>query len=165
MDFTNEFLDFVVVTIAGQESGLYKVFGAGVKDKRIVLPMSLMEYVNHGYKSLILRNDPYWVTHFDKFNQFHGHSQICLLNVLFQLIQTFLELIDATQLYVLSYQTYMASITSQLECIKNALIKTFPKIFDHQCSGADITKCDPNIPLFYLKACKHPDCKYECLHP
>ena len=160
MQFIDEFKNFAKNTISGQESGLYKslylhkieienVDNIRSDVVKILLQYTIMDYLNGCYKSLILKNDDYVLTSFEKMKKEKNHSDICLLNILFVIIRSAITDIDRHKFNDTSYDKFMYSMQREYEIFLNAI--DYEKLLNHECSGEKIENCNPEEPLFYIK--------------
>ena len=152
---------FIQRTMRGQDSGLYKVFAPRGMAQMLTTPTatnmllgSVVSYLNGCYKSLILQDDVYVMSSFAEMRaaSFKGkHHEVCLLNIIMSLIQTFHQLIDRSLLDISSYDAYMASFSAEFNRVFNTLAPMVEGLFQHECTGnTDLTKEDPNEPLFSI---------------
>lgn len=160
MQFIDEFKNFAKNTIAGQESGLYKslylhkIKIANIDNIRcdtvkILLQYSIMDYLNACYKSLILKNDNYVISCFDKMKKEKNHSEICLLNILFVVLRSAIIDVDRHKFNDTTYDNFMYSVQREYEIFLNTI--DYEKLLNHECSGEKIENCNPNESLFYIK--------------
>ncbi len=151
---------FILNTIKGQESGLFKSIGSPMlslprdtlqKDSmRAIIGPAIANYFNGLYRSLIKGDDPYVVDNFNKMSKPLQHSKVCLLHTIFHLTITIHFNLKRQVLDIQNYNNYMAEIDKQL---KENFKKYRPEIIksiSHTCEGEDIKKCDPNIDLFRI---------------
>ena len=162
---------FCIETICGHESGLFKLASANqiplqlktlttTTDRGKILlknfiMMATTSYLNKCYRSLILKDDPHVTEKFHGMSQPLGHSEICLLNILAQLIITIHSTVNRKDFDVSSYENYMKVFNERITA--NVSISLIHKLISHECTGVDILSCDPDEPLFSLK--DHPDNK------
>jgi ABC-type siderophore export system fused ATPase/permease subunit len=165
---THQMIKFIKNTIMGHESGMYKSIAIAKesstdKDK---INLSLLQgkkilelfanvsenYFNKCYKSLVLRDDEYIVKIFDDMKAQFGHSQLCLLIIIANSCMKIHFEMDREKLDVSSYDNYMKSVKAQLDTLMGVdFITMSTASFGHNCSGEDITKCDPTIKNFTFK--------------
>jgi hypothetical protein len=148
------FRQFLINTISGQESGLFKMkhlLSVDIKDvkMKMLLQRTMMEYLNSAYRSLILKSDTYILNSFDAMKKEKSHSDICLLNMQMQLILNAIMAINRTNFNVSSYEEYMQSMVDSYEKYFDTV--DFDKLLNHECNGIDISTCDPNEPLFFVR--------------
>jgi hypothetical protein len=151
--------EFICSTICGFESGLYKsLITSGENINKIktnqmtvILVNFNMNYYNQAYSSLIKKNDQYIVEKFGQMHKIMNHSYICLLNIMFRLTTEMLTIYDRNLLNITSYENYMKSVQAILNKCNEFLIEELPKMISHTCSGIDISTCNPDEPLFYIK--------------
>jgi hypothetical protein len=160
-ELSNLIKDFARETMKGQESALYKTFAGntnilGISKENLtnnnikgIFSEFISNYLNVCYKSMILKDDPYVLEKFGKMKSLHNHSEICLLNIIAALIANTHQQMDRSVLDTQSYEAYMLSVNFLLISILDN-IKLDDKI-SHTCTGMDISKCDPNKPMFYTK--------------
>jgi hypothetical protein len=151
--------EFIVNTIYGYESGLYR--GIVLKSENIELTKQdsfktwfiefNVNYFNRAYSSLIKHDDKYITDNFEKMHTIMNHSYICLLNILFKMTVNIISEFDRSDLDVTSYDNYMKSVISQLTFFKEIIEKNLPAMLSHTCKGIDIKTCNPDEPLFYIK--------------
>ena len=150
-------LEFVDSTLLGQESALYKSCETSLRQPRsilksrvvlVILQHTLVDYLNACYKSLILNDDEYITKQFDAMTLSHGHSAVCLLNILASMIFNTANTFDRSLLDISSYESYMKAASDQLSVIRLTHAPTLQRSLSHTCSGMDIKSCDPNKPLF-----------------
>lgn len=144
--------DFVKNTIIGQLSEFYKIglISNGVWKK--IARGAIINYYNSCYKSLILRNDIYVTENFDNFKKILGYSEICLLHILLWMtIATYKKLIETYKYESQSYSEFMTTMDNKIKNIITSIRETLKKSLSHQCTGIDITTCDPNEDLFVLE--------------
>jgi hypothetical protein len=155
----NLMTNFICDTIRGYESGLYKSFVMNNKNMNDILTHKMtfilvnfnVKYFNNAYSSLIRNDDPYIMEKFGEMHDVINHSYICLLNILFKLTTDIITSYDRSIFNVFSYDEYMKSVDIVLETCKKVLLDELPKMISHNCNGIDITTCNPNEPLFYIK--------------
>lgn len=144
-------VDFCLKTVTGMESGFYKTFA---KENTLILTTNVLQdtindflirYLNQVYRSLIVHDDEYITEVFDRMKPF-DHSFICILNIIAKLIQLLVQNMHRQLLHTESYNAYMASVKQQLYII--AYVFRSEMNFSHECSGADITTCNPDTPMF-----------------
>jgi hypothetical protein len=153
--------DFTKDTMKGQESAIYKTVSGnaniiGISKENLtnnnikgIFSEFVSNYLNHCYKSLILKDDQYVLEKFSQMKSLHNHSEICLLNIIAALIANTHQQMDRSILDTKSYESYMLSVDSVLASILDN-IKLDDKL-SHTCTGMDINKCDPDKPMFYTK--------------
>jgi hypothetical protein len=152
--------DFAAGTVLGQESGIYKAIVAGkmpdVEVTALTRPTSAgafrqptINYLNHCYRSLILKNDPYVVEKFEAMTKLLHHSEICLLNIICQLVTSIQKSVCREGLDPSSYANYMGSLEHQVTilCIYQRLLLV-EQILTHNCSGKPISEYNPEEPMF-----------------
>lgn len=152
--------EFVFNTIMGHESGFYKMTMMGKmltkedlkKDEKMhgMIAFAIVSYLNDAYRSLILKNDPYFLEHFNNMAKHKNHSMICLLNIVFVVLQTIHMNFDRSKLDITSLESYKASVMSQLIQRKTEITPKLIDMMSHECKGIDIKTCDPNEPMFHL---------------
>jgi hypothetical protein len=155
----NLMTNFICDTIRGYESGLYKSFVMNNKNMNDILTHKMtfilvnfnVKYFNNAYSSLIRNDDPYIMEKFGEMHDVINHSYICLLNILFKLTTDIITSYDRSIFNVFSYDEYMKSVDIVLETFKKVLLDELTKMISHNCNGIDITTCNPNEPLFYIK--------------
>lgn len=149
---TSSIIAFCKATILGHESALYKQMHQekDMQSEEMLLYAlaAAIHYLNVCYKSLILQDDDYVTEQFSKMQTAH-HSPICLLHFLLQIITTCHTSMDRKKLNPSSYTTYMHSVDQLITPTLQNTQEHLQKHMNHECSGDDITKCDPNVPLFY----------------
>lgn len=152
---------FLGSTIGGHERGMYKHFLAHrgdsldmLQDQLVFAPLfggATVYYFNLAYKSLVLRDDDKYILNcFDRMHAACGHSYICLLNIACAACIEIHGKIDRTRLDVTSLAAYEASVVAQLGPLLVEFQRIVASHFEHQCCGDDISKCDPNKPMFTL---------------
>jgi hypothetical protein len=151
--------NFAKETMKGQESALYKTLAVntnilGISKENLtnnnikgIFSEFISNYLNSCYKSLILKNDTYVLGKFSEMKSLHNHSEICLLNIIATIIANTHQQMDRSILNTQNYETYMLSVDILLISILDN-INLDDKI-SHTCTGMDISKCDPNKPMFY----------------
>lgn len=145
--------DFICRTIDGFESGIWKARKMADHIKKLKISELNMfilsfniKYFNDAYKSLILKNDSYIMESFKKMTQLHDHSEICLLIIMFAHSMQIINNMDRSKIDSLNYQQYMEDIMKQ-----TSKLSKINADMAHECHGEDISKCDPNVDLFYIK--------------
>lgn len=152
---------FLGSTIDGHERGMYKHFLAHrgdslstLQDQLAFAPLfggAITNYFNLAYKSLVLRDDDKYILDcFDRMHAACGHSYICLLNIACAACIEIHGKIDRARLDVTSLAAYEASVVAQLGPLLVEFQRIVASHFEHQCCGDDISKCDPNKPMFTL---------------
>jgi len=159
-----EMISFMYNTIGGHESAFYKVLLTGkhftkdtIKDRDFMknyIIMATINYLNSAYKSLILKNDSYISQCFQRMSVLN-HSMICLLNILNCNILVIHGELDRSKLDTSSYDKYMASVSSQLREKCNNMKEILTNSLNHDCSGIDISTCDPTVDLFIMSQHKY----------
>jgi hypothetical protein len=152
--------NFAVSTVLGTESGFYKSIAAGklpgvelavlkVPTTAIIFREPTVEYLNHCYRSLILKNDSYVVEKFEAMTKLLKHSEICLLNIIAKLVTSIQKNIRREGLNISNYEAYLKSFEFQTDiiCIYQQLL-LMDKFFSHNCSGKPISEYDPTKPMF-----------------
>lgn len=155
----NLMCDFMVNTVKGYESGIYKSFTSNNKNHeqlrsnniKFLLIKFNIDYHNKLYRSLILKDDQYVIEELGKIHNTMNHSYICLLNILCKFTTDLITNRDRSLMNVDSYEKYMDSVCWHLEMWKSTLMKTLPSTLSHTCSGDDIATCNPDQPLFFMK--------------
>lgn len=156
---SNLICDFVRKTISGQESGIYRslyilpsnrdmIKGEGMN--HFILSF-LVEYFNKAYVALITKNDSYFVEKFGEMHNVNGHSYICLLNIVFISTTNFIKAVDRSKYDITDYDNYMKSVHLELDKYLNNAKNILNQSTLHECNGEDISTCDPNKPMFYIK--------------
>ena len=142
-------VEFIENTILGQMSGCYKV-GFGLKYTSIY-QVTLVDYFNILYKSLILEDDKYVVEKFTKMQSFDNHSCICLLNILFYAsIMTCSKIQESNLELNNGYEVYIDSCTKEIRKTTKEIKESLDKSISHKCTGIDIKTCDPNVEMFKI---------------
>lgn len=153
--------EFIKTTMSGQESGIYKA--SKMKSPPIkcddlnkmhtanVFMIFICDYLNVCYKALILKNDDYVVDEFKKLTSIHGHSEICLLNIIFAIMTNIHTRLDRKLYDISSYEKYMKSFVDQFETIENDVVTMLTQKLSHDCKGIKIETCNADEPLFYVK--------------
>lgn len=153
-------INFAVETISGQMSGLYKAITSGMLQGvnkpalksgvvSSVFSQTIPSYLNQCYRGLIRGDDRNVVAKFKEMTDLMKHSEICLLNMIAMLITELIGNIDLLQLDTDTLDAYMFSVRSQLVRAKNQYIDKLAQSLHHDCSGEDIKKCDPDVPMFH----------------
>lgn len=141
---------FVQYTLLGQESALFKMIKNknDLKDEtiRISLKNCAIYYLNSCYKSLILKNDQY-IT--EIFKGMETHREICLLNIIAVIIQKYITDSKRENLNISSYDSYMGSVKLEVLRILDPTKEIIQRNLLHNCSSEDISKCNPDEPMFF----------------
>lgn len=158
--------DFIRKTLLGQESAIYKlssnenfnIFSEGMnvlKNKlnddqiKIIFYSFIENYLNQCYRSLILKDDQYVCSSFGSMKKCCNHSEVCLLNIIAFYLSEVMQKMDRKLLDISSYDSYMSSADQIIsKMLKELNLETK---LNHICTGIDISKCDPNKPMFYKK--------------
>jgi len=154
--FAERMLNFVMTTLRGQYSGLYKsglVCTTPFARLKMIHVGALVTYFNDAYKSLIRRDDEYIVNVFNSIKKIYNHSEICLLNILFAACKKCIEMTVETNLNKDSgYQMFMACVEKELVRIVGAMsmVASFRKLATHDCHGMKIELCNPEEDMFYM---------------
>lgn len=158
MSLADLVVDFCRKTINGHESGMYKSCSSSLLPMpRTFLQTAAMQdlmmgatvaYLNGVYKSLILKNDKYIIDEFAKMQAIHNHSSVCLLNFVFYIISE--VKLDRAKLDISTYDAYMKCVIMQSDVILATIKSKLPELLSHVCTGIDISKCDPNDPMFKI---------------
>ena len=78
-----------------------------------------------------------------------GHSEICLLNIILQMITSIHSAFDRSLLDISGdVDQYLSSWDREFEKLTLGLIAILGQMLGHECHGEDIRKCDPNEPIF-----------------
>ena len=152
----NAIYDFMVRTIVGQESGLYRVFSVHpsmivhIKEDSVwcLLQPAKLDYYNTLYKVLILKNDPDVLLSFADMNC--HHSKICLLNILLLLETKTHQSIHRSTGDISTRESWVKFIRDYLngKDVREQNIQEIQASLNHECSGIDISTCDPNVKVF-----------------
>lgn len=160
--FEDTLVQFVVNTVIGIESALYKKLGGQkVLELHIVIGGSFIaDYLNQCYKSLILKNDNYVLEKFAEMQSFHHHSEVCLLHIILEGCMGIFQTIDNTKFDISTYSNFMKSAEKHFQELLEPMRQVFSQKLYHQCTGHSIDGEDPEKPLFILGDGKsHPDVK------
>jgi hypothetical protein len=141
-------LDFISETILGHERGLYR---AGIPVSRNVILGAAMNYLNGCYKSLILKDDEYVVQKFKEMTDLVGHSEVCLINIIMQILQLTHMSLDRTKIDTTSVDTLETTVKAEVGRIITPFKEKLAEGLAHVCHGEKIEDCDPNEPLFYAR--------------
>lgn len=153
---SEELSTFAMVTVKGQLSGAYKSAIANknitiLKNFKQMYPYFCAKYLNRLYSSLIKLDDEYVINSFAKFRACSDHSEICLLHMIRSLCEGFVTLLNFEQLNYASYDKFMETSEVQLTAFANVSNEHLQNNLNHVCNGIDISTCDPNEKLFFIK--------------
>jgi hypothetical protein len=139
---------FVSETIYGHERGLYR---AGVPVSIGIIQFSAMNYLNGCYKSLILKDDEYVMTKFSEMTDLIGHSEVCLINIIMQIMVGVHTQLDRSKIDTTTLETLSLTVQAETARVIAPLKELVYKCISHECHGEKIEDCDPNEPLFFAK--------------
>lgn len=157
--FIDMILEFSQLAVLDHMESLYNIYPKYINSnffsiatyKPIIL--SLVNYYNLVFKSLILKNDTELSEIFKKITSFHNHKEICLINIMLQLSISFLHHIMGNH-HKFNKETSIDYTRDICDCIikstdeiRNILIKNIK----HECNGQGLDECDPDKPLFSIK--------------
>ena len=124
----------------------------------------IIHELNIAFKGLIRQDDEWAIHYFQPIHALSKHSYICLLHFVLNQIIMISKNLDRRLIVVLmvliqgslSKKNRLDFFTHVLECFllhykEKILEQQLIKQFQHVCTGEDITKCDPNKNLFYIK--------------
>ena len=110
-------------------------------------------YFNQVFASLILRDDKYLISQFDRWTAEAKppHSPICLLNILASICCDLHEKVDRAKCDKKSLESFSSSVAEQVKKITIGLTEILYDILNHECKGAPLPdKYDPKTPMFVL---------------
>jgi len=119
-------LAFASETIIGHERGLYK---QGIPVSVPAIQLATANYLNVCYKSLILRDDPFVIQKFKEITDVIGHSEVCLISIIMQIILALHQSIDRSNLNFESVSTLENGLNVQLALLTQLIhseIRTEP---------------------------------------
>lgn len=154
-----EMINFVLNEIIGAERGMYRtivpMYGSDpLKDNDrwgALFAEFHVQYFNRAYRSLILRDDEFLNDAFDKMRSHLGHSHICLLNTLVNVILSTHQAVPRDNLDTTSLDSYTHSVHDHLTRILEQSAEKIRRHVSHDCTGDDIATCDPDEVLFSLE--------------
>ena len=152
-----EMANYAKNIVLGQLSGAYKQ-AIQKKDINILkmfaqyYPIILVEYLNIVYASLIKKDDKIVTDQYEKLKSYYNHSEVCLIHFTRMLCTEFVQCILFDAVDYSNYQSFMHSCTTQLNLISSESVKILEGGLTHECKGIDISTCDPNEKLFYIKS-------------
>ena len=139
---------FISETILGHERGLYK---AGIPVSAPIIQVATANYLNTCYKSLIVKDDAFVLGKFREMTELIGHSEVCLINIIAQIMMAVHMNLDRSKIDTTSVETVDISVKTEVSRIFDPLRETVYKSLSHECHGEKIEDCDPNEPLFQIK--------------
>ena len=152
-----ELSNYAKSIVLGQLSGAFKHTAQQkndvniLKNFKLVYPLFLMNYLNIVYVSLIKKDNQTVADQFTKLKSYHNHSEVCLIHFTRMLCSEFVNAMLFDTLDYVNYDTFMMSCTLQLNILAIESVKLLEGSLSHECKGIDISTCDPNEKLFYLK--------------
>jgi hypothetical protein len=135
---------YIVTTIRGFESAMYKMIHSTLPDKIKLLkdinqPFIVIfkdaheKYYTDTFNSFITKNDTYVTEIFDLLQSHKGHSKQCLLNILSQIAVSVHFNLDRKKFDVINYDSYMKSVTDEI--VETLSVFDIVKLFNHECNG------------------------------
>jgi hypothetical protein len=117
------------------------------------LVLTIMNYYNSMFKSLILGDDMELTNKFKELQSYCNHKEICIVNLMFQLTVSFLHSVlgDHHKFNKDSREGYLEDI---YDCIVKSESGRRGILMDntnHECNSKNLDQCDPDKPLFSLK--------------
>jgi len=134
--------EYVVNTIIGCESGLFKVISNSNPNKTYllkdvnqpfakILKESHETYFTNTHQSIIKRDDSYVNEIFDNLQNLTNHSKQCILNILAHLTVSIHFNIDRHLLNIDNHDSYISSIRTEALILLNNF--QFRELFEHPC--------------------------------
>lgn len=122
------------------------------------IQISTINYLNYVYKSLILKNNDYLVKYFDNMVSILNHSKICLLHIILNITIAIHLRIDRKNLQLINsnsldeiLNSYINSLINEINKSSDTVIDILTQSISHDCTGIDISTCNPDEDLFYVK--------------
>lgn len=140
-------VNFVIDIIHGNECGLFK---SEIKITPLVIQLTAANYINVCYKALILKDDQYVVNKFKEMTDLKNHSEICLLNIIMQIVVMVHLNLDRTLIDISSPEALESSTRIEIIRVIDPMREIIRNVIVHECHGEKIENCDPNKPLFAL---------------
>ncbi len=151
---SEEVISFVLNTLSGSDSALYKTIddkATFFSIRRVMAPKLLVQYLNSTYASLILKNNDYIVEAFRKMKSFRHHSEICLLNIILHVAMNLLQAsMSFRGIDISSYDSFMKTMNEEYQKAGFACYIYLQESLSHICHGESIDCCDPKKPLFTI---------------
>lgn len=145
---TDLIIAFISETIYGHERGFYR---AGLTPNDAMIQFAAVNYLNGCYKSLILKDDEFVITKFKEMTELIGHSEVCLLNIIAQLLMMLHLNLDRSKIDRTTLETLSQTVETEVKNICQKIREMVKKSISHECHGDSIESCDPNVPLFELR--------------
>ena len=168
MDTTNKeivelMIEYIRKTVFIMESGFYDYYSSMGRNSETIsilctssisldINKFIIGYLNKTYRSIILRDDEYTNSIFDKINGYGTHSLVCILLLIAEMFKVLFMHTNRRLYNTTSYPEYMSSVALQL-LILTSTIKSSVNL-SHSCKGENIYNLDPDKPLFSITPIK-----------
>ena len=139
---------FVAETICANEIGFFRT---GIAVTANTIQLTAANYINVCYRALILKNDDYVLNVFKEMTDLTGHSEICLLNTIIQILVPVHLSLDRTKFNRCSITTLESSVRLEIVRVIGPLLKDIQTMVSHECHGESIDTCDPTEPLIAIE--------------
>jgi len=107
----------------------------------VTLAITTCEFYNQVFKQLVLQKH---TPILDRIRELAGdHSLVCFLLILHEIQRSIHNNVPSG---ITPFQLFSSLCKS-----KGTVVPIISNMFSHKCHGDDITKQDPNVPLFYYK--------------
>lgn len=152
-------IEYIRKTVFIMESGFYDYYSSMSRSSLLCtssisldINKFIIGYLNKTYRSIILRDDEYTNSIFDKINGYGTHSLVCILLLIAEMLKVLFMHTNRRLYNIKSYPEYMSSVALQL-LILTSTIKSSINL-SHSCKGENIYNLDPDKSLFSITPIK-----------